>query len=143
MTDDIFASEAPKYWERELPVVPIEPGTKRPPLEMKGWQGNLGALPSVQKRAAWIDQYGNHGIGILLGATVDTKLLYALDVDDDRLLRPVLYLLGFRLADQMDMLTGKRGKKGATLFVRGAKSLKSAVIKGAAGLGNIDFLGAR
>ena len=72
MSDDVFGNEAPKYWARNLPVVPIEPGTKRPPIEMKGWQGNLGALPNEQKRAAWISQYANHGIGLLLGMTLDS-----------------------------------------------------------------------
>lgn len=143
MSDGKFPNTAPKFWSRDIPVVPIEPGTKRPPLEMRGWQGNLASLPNEQKQAMLLEQYPDHGTGMLLGIALGSdKVLDAIDVDDNRLLKLVLHLLGLKLAERRAILSGKRGMKGATIFVRAPKSLKSKVIKGAGGLGNIDFLAA-
>lgn len=138
-----FASEAPKYWSRDFRIVPVEPGTKRPPLDMKGWQGALSASPSKQKRTAWLEQYPDHGVGLLLGIPLALdKVLVALDVDDDRLLKSVMHLLRLNKLEGSPVLAGKKGKKGATIFVRAPKTLKSTVIKGGGGLGNIDYLAA-
>jgi hypothetical protein len=143
MSDNVFENEARKHWECGLPIVPVEPGTKRPPVDMKGWQGHVAALPNEQTRSAWLDRYSNHGIGVLLGAALESGwILAAPDVDDDRLLKLVLHLLGLNRAERGAVLAGKRGKKGATIFVRAPKGLKTTVIKGAFGLGNIDFLAA-
>lgn len=142
MSKGKFPDTAPQFWNRNVPVVPVEPGTKRPPVEMKGWQGNLGALPNQETRATLLEQYPDHGTGILLGFPGDgDKVVVALDVDDNRLLKLNLQLLGLNRAARRK-LSGKRGKKGATIFVRAPKSLKSTVIKGVGGLGNIDFLAA-
>jgi hypothetical protein len=139
MSESIFPNEAPKYWARSLPVVPIEPGTRRPPL--KGWEGNLAGLPNEQKRAVWLSQYANYGIGLLLGIPFTSgEVIDALDVDDDRLRKLVRYVLDLNRPEGSPAVAAKRGKKGATPFVRGAKSLKSTVIKGGGGLGNVDFL---
>lgn len=141
MSDDNFKDTAPHFWRRKLPIVPVELGTKRPPLEMKGWQGNLASLPNEQKQTKLVEQYSNHGIGVLLGAPLDSgDALVALDVDDDRLTKLAVHLLGLKEAGAQAVLAGKRGKKGMTIFARASKALKSTVIKGTGGLGNIDFL---
>jgi len=70
------------------------------------------------------------------------KVLVALDVDDDRLLKPVIHLLRLHQVEGGPVLVGKKGKKGATIFVRAPKTLKSTVIKGGGDLGNIDYLAA-
>lgn len=139
MADDIFGSEASKLWEQNLPLVPVEGKAPIP----TGWTGLLGGTPSEPKRVEWIEKYRSKNIGLLLGmALTADEVLDALDVDDDRLLKLVLHLLGLNRAGCRALLSGKRGKKGATIFVRAPKSLKSTVIKGAGGLGNIDFLAA-
>ncbi len=139
MPDGIFGSEAPKFWERNLPVIPVN---GKVPIQT-GWQGNLGGIPNEEKQRELVASYVRHNIGMLLGVPVGgDKVLVAFDVDDDRLLKLTLQLLGLNCMECRKTLSGKRGKKGATIFVRAPKSLKSTVIKGAGGLGNIDFLAA-
>ncbi|MGT2465044.1 bifunctional DNA primase/polymerase [Mesorhizobium atlanticum] len=132
----IFGSEAPKYWERNLPVIPLNGKIPIHP----GWQGNLGGIPNEEKQSELIAAHPDNNIGVLLGVPTGDKILVALDVDDDRLLKVSLQILGLNRAERRAVLAGKKGKKGATVFVRAPKSLKSTVIKGAGGLGNIDFL---
>lgn len=143
MTKDVFANEAPKFWEKQLSIVPIAPGTKRPPSEMKGWQGNLSSLPNEAKRNEWLVKYADHGIGLLLGYRVSQdSILVAFDVDDERLVKLVLCYLDLRHDTRSAVLSGKIGKKGATIFALAPNDLKSTVLKGVGGLGNIDFLAA-
>lgn len=139
MAEDIFGIEAPKLWEVNLPLVPVEGKAPIP----TGWTGLLGGKPSELKRVEWIEKYRTKNIGLLLGMGLTaSEVLDALDIDDDRLERLVIHLLGLNRADRRALLSGKRGKKGATIFVRAPKALKSTVIKGSGGLGNIDFLAA-
>jgi len=139
MPNDIFGKEAQKYWKKNMPVVPVE---GKAPL-VTGWTGLLGGQPSEAKQAELIEKYGDRGIGLLLGIEfAASQILLALDVDDDRLWRFVLGLLGLNQTEPQAVFSGKRGKKGGTLFVRAAKSLRSTVIKGTNGLGNVDVLGA-
>ncbi len=139
MPNDIFKSEAPKYWKANLPVVPVE--GKAPMLP--GWTGLLGGTPSEAKQAELRDKFRTANIGMLTGFEIgQNEILVAIDVDDDRLLNLALFLLGLNRAERRTTLSGKRGKKGATIFVRAPKKFKSTVIKGAGGLGNIDILAA-
>ncbi|WP_196108535.1 bifunctional DNA primase/polymerase [Brucella intermedia] len=138
MPDKIFGNEASKFWERKLPVIPVN---GKAPIQF-GWQGNLGGIPNEEKQRELVGAHPCKNIGMLLGTPVDgDKVLVAFDVDDDRLLKLTLQLLGLNRR-QRRALSGKRGKKGATIFVRAPKSLKSTTIKGAGDLGNIDFLAA-
>lgn len=50
----IFADCAPAFWERGYSVLPIEPGSKRPAKEIKGWQGHCNGPPSVKIREEWL-----------------------------------------------------------------------------------------
>src|SRR6185312_14621218 len=96
-----------------------------------------------EKQRELLAAYPRNNIGMLLGGPFgDGEILAAPDVDDDRLVKLMLHLLGLNRAERRAVLAGKRGKKGVTIFVRAPKSLKSTVIKGAGGLGNIDFLAA-
>ncbi|TPL54943.1 hypothetical protein FJ937_04695 [Mesorhizobium sp. B2-4-4] len=138
MSNGAFENEAPKFWARNFPVVPLN---GKVPVHA-GWQGNLGGIPNEEKQRELLVAHRDNNIGALLGVLLGAdKVLVALDVDDDRLLKLTLQLLGLNRSERRS-LSGKRGKKGATIFVRAPKSLKSTVIKGAAGLGNIDFLAA-
>ncbi|KRB16649.1 hypothetical protein ASD99_09955 [Mesorhizobium sp. Root695] len=137
MSDSIFGNEAPKYWERNLPVIPV---SGKAPIQ-SGWQGNLGGIPNDEKQKELVATFREKNIGLLLGVPIgDEKILAAADVDDDRLTKFTLHLLGLNRAERKAILAGKRGKKGATIFVRAPKSLKNTVIQGKSGLGNIDFL---
>ncbi|QRY67285.1 bifunctional DNA primase/polymerase [Ensifer sp. PDNC004] len=139
MVEHIFRKESRRFWNRNLPVIPVE---GKVPI-LPGWQGQLGALPTEEKRTLWQNQYGDNNIGLLTGFDVgDGKIFVGLDVDDDRLLNVSLQILGLSNQQRRVVLSGKRGKKGATIFARAVKALKSTVIKGAGGLGNIDVLAA-
>ncbi|MDP3402004.1 MAG: hypothetical protein Q8R97_12875, partial [Brevundimonas sp.] len=67
----------------------------------------------------------------------------AIDVDDDRLVRAVVGLLTGSRSVRRALLSGKRGKRGGTLFVLTDKSgfFRSTTIKTPESLGNIDLLG--
>lgn len=139
MPDFVFKSQAPRYWDEDLPVVPVE---GKAPI-INGWPGLLGSPLSDSKKAEFLDKYGDKGIGLLTGYEFAVAwILIGLDVDDDKLWRVVLGLLGLNRTERRAVLSGKRGKKGGTLFARADKTLKSTVIKGANGLGNIDVLAA-
>lgn len=140
MSNEIFLNEASKFWALNLPVIPLNGKVPIHP----GWQGNVSSIPNEEKQRDLIAAHPNNNIGMLLGVQIDgsNTVLAAPDVDDDRLVKLVLQLLGLNRAERRAVLSGKRGKKGATIFVRAPKSLKSTVIKGAGGLGNIDFLAA-
>jgi len=145
MSEIVFALVAAFYWAAGLRIIPVQPGTKEPAKDLKGWPGYLSALPNEHKRQDWLHRYADYGVGLLLGSVAfPGHVLIALDVDDDRLLSVVLSFLGLNRADRRAALSGKKGKKGATYFVvvpEGA-GLKSMVLKGAGGLGNIDVLAA-
>ncbi|MEZ0018029.1 bifunctional DNA primase/polymerase [Sinorhizobium fredii] len=139
MVKRAFRNESDNFWGRGLPVIPVE--GKAPILT--GWQGQLGALPSNEKRKQWQDLYGDKNLGLLAGFDVgEGKIFVGLDVDDDRLLQLVIRILGLDRQHRRAVLSGKKGKKGATIFARTVKAVKSTVIKGAGGLGNIDVLAA-
>ncbi len=137
MNNRIFGIEAPKYWARNLPVVPVE---GKAPI-IAGWPGLLGAIPKADKQAAWCEEHSTKNIGLLLGPELGAAgILTGIDIDDDSLLNLVLSVLGLNRKNRRAVLSGKKGKKGATIFARAERGTKSTVIKGTAGLGNIDFL---
>lgn len=136
MKEKLFASTALIAWARDLRVIPLVPGTKKPVAAMTEWQGYLGALPSEETRGRWLDAYPDCNIGLLTGQQLlPGKRLLAIDVDDDRLIRTTRAMLSGKLI-------GKRGHRGETYFalfpMEGPKKLKK--LKGATGLGNIDLL---
>ncbi|QFR33831.1 bifunctional DNA primase/polymerase [Ancylobacter sp. TS-1] len=145
MGADIFATEAPKYWDKGLPIVPVEPGTKRPARSLKGWDGFLSSPASEATKSKWLKNFSDHGVGLLLGHPVgDGTSVVVLDIDDDRLVRAVRGFLGFNRTEQRALLVAKRGKKGLTIFLRAPSEpkFKSTTVRGAEGIGNIDVLSA-
>jgi len=109
---DRFRAHAPAYWDRGFSVVPIEPGTKRPAKEIMGWQGYCNGPPSTDVRQKWLARYADYGIGLLLNTEIAPGWrIAAVDVDDDRYVELARVVLG-------DCISGKRGKKGATFFVK-------------------------
>jgi hypothetical protein len=130
----IFSSNAGRYWQQGLSVLPVIPGTKQPSIPK--WTSYSGALPKTERREEWLNNLGDHGIGLIMGReVVPGNRLVALDVDYDRLVRVTGDLLG-------PCPSAKRGKKGETIFVLIPKSEnpRSTTLKGTNGLGNIDIL---
>ncbi len=133
MSDNTFERTAPGYWNIGYRVVPIEPGTKIPAKDQKGWPGLAAAVPNAAKQTEWLRNYRNFGIGVLLGIEgAAGNVVVAVDVDDDQLIR-----LARALLPGSDV--GKRGKKGVTLFgqIPVVQKPKSMTLKGAEGVGNV------
>lgn len=138
MSEGVFTENARHYWERNLPVIPVDGKTPIP----KGWPGFLGGLPNPDTRAKWLADHPGANIGLLMGFPTNADAVVALDIDEHRFVRMIHRFLGLARGQSRAVLSGKRGKKGQTVFARAPKSLKSTVIKGSNGLGNIDFLAA-
>lgn len=134
MSAETFRTLAPLYWNRGFRVLPLEPRTKRPAQELKGWPGFASSPLSADKRAEFINRYPDRGLGILTGTGLsDGYRLGAIDVDQDALVAAVQVVLG-------SASCAKRGKKGLTIFVRYDEDLKSTKIVDASGGGAIDVL---
>lgn len=119
MNSNIFADEAPKYWGKDLTVTPIPLGTKR---GIQKWLHFIDQVPSEANRKRWLEKYGQDGIGILTGKKVkDDKKIIAIDCDDDRYTGFVIRLFG-------PVISGKKGKKGITLFVLAEPDVEHAAI---------------
>lgn len=119
MTNNIFKNEAPKYWDTNLTVTPIPKGTKR---GINKWQHFIDQVPSEANQKAWLENYAQDGIGLLAGKKVrDNKKLIAIDCDDDRYIDFIVRLFG-------PVVSGKKGKKGITLFVLAELNVEHTII---------------
>ncbi|MEY8839290.1 bifunctional DNA primase/polymerase, partial [Cribrihabitans sp. XS_ASV171] len=74
----IFADTASKYWQRNLPVIPLLPNQKRPAVA--GWQLLSGRQPTDEEKAAWMRVFADGNIGLPLGPASG---LVAVDIDCD------------------------------------------------------------
>ena len=75
---DIFATFAPAYWSRNIPVIPLMAGQKRPAVE--AWQMYSDAMPAAETRAKWLREHADGNLGLALGAQSGICML---DVDTD------------------------------------------------------------
>lgn len=120
MTNNIFENEAPKYWNKGIPVTPIVNGTKR---GIPKWPHLIDQIPSEKNKKQLLAKYGNEGIGVLTGRTMDNgKKLIAIDCDDDRYIDFTIKYFG-------PIVSAKKGKKGITLFVLAEPDVKHVQIK--------------
>jgi hypothetical protein len=132
----IFRGHAPLYWAQRLCVVPVEPGEKRPAKEIRGWQGYCNEPPRADVQRQWRETFGHYGIGLLLNTSiVPDHRLVAIDVDDDAFVSVTKAILG-------ESPTGKRGKKGATLFAlaRASDAVRSTTVTDPGKAPKIDIL---
>ncbi|MBT7487170.1 MAG: hypothetical protein HN673_12440 [Rhodospirillales bacterium] len=114
----LFQSNAPKYWDRGLSVIPVKLNTKRPAIQK--WSGYNVNLPSKEKQQEWLKGHSSGGIGLCTGAKIlDDLRISAIDIDDDRLVPVVTEIIG-------GIPCGKRGAKGLTIFVLADPEIKSA-----------------
>lgn len=92
MSSKPFGDLAPEYWRKDLKVVPLEAGTKRP--VKKGWQGLCNQVPSAATQHDWLARYADHGIGLLTGTEIgNDQRLGAIDVDQDAFVKVVEIIL--------------------------------------------------
>ena len=129
-----FAEYAELYWERGFRVIPIKRDTKIPALT--GWTGLVSQVPLSERRSELLQEHACDGIGLITAAEVAPGLkVGAFDVDADEYVRVIKTVLG-------PPLVAKRGRKGATFFVRCDKSdgLKSTKLMSSDGVGVADIL---
>jgi P4 family phage/plasmid primase-like protien len=86
----IFASEAPKYWEKGLCAHPLIFRDKRPVL--KGWQAFSDRHLTDDEMAMCLGQHGAGNIGLVCGAASGV-LAIDLDSDDPRARKVIDHLL--------------------------------------------------
>jgi hypothetical protein len=109
-------------------VLPIKPGTKRPPLN--GWQKIATTDPAVIDEW-WGNGYADCGVGLAMGLQPDGRRLFALDVDrhdpaaDGYETLAALQHIAGDLPDTVGALTGNGGMhlifdSGAQLVTNGA-----------------------
>ena len=136
MTNSIFKTHAPAFWEAGYSVIPVLAGTKKPAIS--GWTGYCDNVPSEDKRQDWLQRYGECGIGLLLGGRVAANFrIAAVDIDRDELVKPVQALI--------NSPSGKIGRKGVTLFVRLhiTEKMKSTTIPGVDGTAGDLLIGGK
>jgi hypothetical protein len=89
-----FEATARLYWQKGLSVVPIEPNSKRPARELKGWQGLMNGPPSLARQSEWLARYPERGLGVLTGTEIAAgQRLGAVDVDQDEFIKVVEVIL--------------------------------------------------
>lgn len=118
MNKNIFATNAPLYWAKNIPCIPVPPGTK---AGITGWPHRIDQLPNPKMRAEWLEKHPYHGIGILTGFKVNESQLVGIDVDDDA------YNMFFERVIGTDGPI-KRGKKGKTFFALTDKAVKKTSV---------------
>lgn len=74
----IFSSNAPAYWAKNLPAIPLIQDTKRPAVN--GWQIFADRQPTEEEKSAWLRVYGDGNIGLPMGPASG---LVAVDIDTD------------------------------------------------------------
>lgn len=86
----MFKDNAPLYWAKGLPAMPLRPVSKIPALN--AWQSFCAAMPSEQAREAWLDAYADGNIGLPLGPQAGIVAV-DLDSEDPRVQRVLDQLL--------------------------------------------------
>jgi putative DNA primase/helicase len=99
----IFHETAPKYWARNLPVIPLLKGEKRPAIS--GWQQFCDRMPTEEEQADWLSRFPDGNIGLALGPCSG---LVAVDIDSDDPL--VIAAIERALPPSPWQRVGKKGK---------------------------------
>jgi putative DNA primase/helicase len=92
MIMNIFAQTAPKYWERGVPVIPLEPVDKRPVKALYQWQKYAHAMPSQDEQDNWPLIYRNSNIGLPCGPQSGIMVI-DYDYNDPRVEAAILSVL--------------------------------------------------
>lgn len=130
MTDRIFETFAPEYWNAGLPVIPLRQRNKMPDISQ--WSQFGSRMPSALEMTHWVASFPKGNIGLPFG--VESGLC-AIDIDteDEALIAAIL--------DCLPPTPWTRvGKKGMGLIYRfeGQKNFK---LRGADGGMLLEFLG--
>ena len=101
----IFADNAPRYFAKNLPVIPLDPMSKG--TRMEGWQSFHDHMPTEELQKQWIANYQDGNMGLVLGAQSGISMI-DIDTEDPKLIAAITSMLP-------DSPWCKIGKKGVTL----------------------------
>lgn len=133
----IFGAVAPKYFEKQMPVMPLIMASKRP-LE-NNWQELHARLPTEHQQETWTQIYAHNNIGLVLGAQSRVCIL-DVDTPDEGLQKDIV--------DLMDALCGKSpwrrvGSKGFALAYKYNSNVQTFRLKGADGGTIVELLSSK
>lgn len=86
----MFSEYAPRYWAKNLPVMPLRPQSKVPWLT--SWQTFCTTMPPEAARADWLKAYPDANLGLPLGPQSGIIAL-DLDTEDPRVAKVLTQLL--------------------------------------------------
>ncbi len=114
-----YADFIDQFGQRGLFGIPVVPRGKAPAIKDWTRAANLSDVEKAERRR----RYANHNIGLLAATTLSTGLHFGfVDVDDERLLTFVKTVLS-------PITSGKRGRKGETVFCQIEGGVKSAKLR--------------
>lgn len=99
---NIFETEAPKYWAKGLPAIPLMKNHKRPAINR--WQTYADTMPTEEERQAWLHNFADGNIGLPMGPASG---LVAIDIDTEDL--SVIRVLEAVLPKSPWIRVGKKG----------------------------------
>lgn len=116
----IYGELAPKYFDRGLTVIPVQPGTK---FNVKGFKNMNCNFPGAEKQVTWMNSHPHCGIGLNPGNDLpDGTRMGAVDIDQPLVVNMVRAAIG-------KSPCVKRGRKGETIFVRFEKGMTSKSVR--------------
>jgi putative DNA primase/helicase len=132
MSSNIFLSTAPAYFAANIPVIPLFSQEKRPIPQ--GWNRFAEEMPGVEEQQAWLDQYPDGNIGLVLGKCSRVSVM-DIDTDDQKLINMILKELP-------ESPWVRVGKKGMVIAFR-YNGVKTFRIKTADGKSVCEYLSDR
>lgn len=99
----MFSENAPKYWAKNVPVIPLRPRQKIPAV--MHWSVFGSSMPSDDEQERWLEAFPDGNIGLPLGPQSGVVAI-DLDSEDPRVLEVLLRLMPKQLWKRV-------GKKGA------------------------------
>lgn len=90
MISDIFATFAPLYWQRGLPVIPLRMQEKRPAIA--AWSEFCKRLPNPDEQQAWLTSYQHGNLGLPLGPQ-SGLVMVDIDTDDQTVINAIMDVL--------------------------------------------------
>lgn len=129
MSQGIFASEAPKYWERGMSAIPLHAQQKFP--VPKGWSRWSDTEIPEEARQEWLNSCSNGNVGLALGPQSGCVMI-DIDTPDEDLVNTIVGLLP-------DSPWCRIGKKGMVLAYR-YKGLGTFRIKDVTGAPIVEHL---
>lgn len=125
----LFSAVAPAYFAKNIPVIPLHVGEKRP--IPNGWNQFAEHMPSVDEQTEWLMVHKRANIGLVLGRCSGVSVM-DIDTDDPSLIRMIKECLP-------ESPWVRIGKKGMVLAFR-YSGIKTFRIKTADGKSLCEFL---